>query len=193
MYKIHQSKSFAVRDREASHCHIILFQTSTIHITTHWPQKNNNKKWTKLFGKSHFQSFFSPEEQSDFLPNITEDMKIYKLSAGDGQYTDPVMACSKALLPLGFLYQTSHKYIKLEIDKTGTKQQGVRLASPSGKRLYKLKVGQSQTTPLLLHNLLNSDGITLCTHKIRTNKLCRHLCHLSKYQSPQCIQYLFFC
>lgn len=43
----------------------------------------NNKKWTKLFGKCHFQSFF-PKEQSGFLPNKTEDMKIYKLWAGDG-------------------------------------------------------------------------------------------------------------
>lgn len=52
---------------------------------------------------------------------------------------------AKLSFRLGFLYQTFHKYIKLEIDKTGTKQQGVHLASPRG--LYKLKVGQSQTTP----------------------------------------------
>lgn len=42
-----------------------------------------------MFWQVSFSVFFLTE-QSDLLPKITEDMKIYKLSAGDGS-VDPVM------------------------------------------------------------------------------------------------------
>lgn len=85
-----------------------------------------------------------------------------------GQYTDPVMACSKDILLAWLsLSEMSQKYQIRNRQNGNKKQQGVRFASPSEEHLYKLKLGWSQTTPLLLHKLLNSDGITICTHEIR--------------------------
>lgn len=87
-----------------------------------------------MFGNCHFQSFF-PNEQSGVLPNKTEDMKIYKLSAGDESVHRSSHGMSTISFLLGFFFcQKCHTNIKLEIDKTRTKQQGVRLASPSGER-----------------------------------------------------------
>lgn len=98
-----------------------------------------------MFWQVSFSVFFLIE-QSDLLPKITEDMKIYKLSAGDGS-VDPVMVRSKdiplawlSLLDMSQIYQIRNR------QKRGQKQ---RVFSESERRLalYKLKVGRSQTTP----------------------------------------------
>lgn len=155
MYKIHQSKANHWHWGLWDHTVIVwVSQSSIIHITTNWPPKKTVKSGQRCFGKCHFQSFLPQRAVCVSAKYNRRYENIQTL--GWWWVSTQIQSWYEAntSFSLGFLCQKCHKNIKLEKNKDKKTERHL----PSPNALYKLKLGWSQTTPLLLHNLLNSDG-----------------------------------